>query len=1194
MGKNCRVIQTAFLAAAVCAAVLCFVLASCGGGGSSPELVPAGAMSTGAGLTPAIDADALAVPEEVDPGLWAQLTAELKSASAGLRHTGPPLNAVNQVTDLVLAEADEGGYLLSWGYLNTGDYNCDGLVNASDMTPVGIYYGRSVAGPDWQAAQAADGNGDGTIGLGDITTIGQNYGNKVAGYLLEVSETPEDAESWVEVTRVAIGDSEVADKLPNPRFIVSLDSFSYDGYYRATPYRVMTGWIERGIDGAPVLLAEDKRGHWWMEGGDNHHSSYASLPGPLTNHLWWSVEIGGDGKSGPVLDSQGRIYVGGEAGLYMVEPDGSSFQCYTTPEPVETTPALAHDGTVYFGCLNGNLYALGPDRLLKWIFHASSPLTNSPAIADDGTVWFADEAGMIYALAPDGTVVFEEYGSSAIECSPAIDADGWACFSGTSSLIHYPYPGLEVYLRFDWPVLAQLPYYAEGNDYGGVGMVVNEFFLTRFSDHFSAVPKAFLETHDYDACIDFPVEQELLTTPPMLSPDGGIHVIDTLGLLAKYSVPGAEDNWAVLDRRAVKQAHHGAYRATLDCTDRVFITSTADYFTHGFLYVLNPDGSMNWEMKTNSRTQPLIASGNSVLVVTRDGLLEAYGGSYSGAFPWSVSQLELSPGCTTMELTWTSSNGADRYEVFRDGGENPVHVVDRWQNNKSESLTWKDEGLTPGTVYSYQVLGSNSIGTGLPSLTVEAETRLLRPAEFTASQGIYPDRIELAWEPSVNATGYRIWRDRNQGNPDPVAVVGLVESWVDTEILDWDNHHYSIEAFSESTTSDSSTALGCIARGTGDTGAGNWQMTGGDIGHRRLAQMNGPGIASLGWQQDIEYDHLRSFGDIDSEPLFGDSGAIYLANKGNYNFTLIALNPDGTLRWSAPSNCQYPAILDDGAVVTSNGSRFIVYNPDGTERLESETHGLDYYLVTPSGNLVGTYRSTIYSLTPAGEIEWQYEFTEDRRRPYRAIVVSDGIYMIEGHDYTAEPYPGPGSVPVNHEENIVALNLDGTLKWSSPDMQNQGRLALGNPGMLFACFDDALHALNTSDGSIIWSYPLTGDLAVNAAGQVVCAGDDELVVLNPDGSLAWSYLPPESFSCSYPIVDAAGTVFFNEVNYGEPDVDDTINRLVALDSTGNYAWDYEQTGCSGHAIKSIRDDGALLWYTKNGEDDVPTLTLIEP
>jgi len=124
------------------------------------------------------------VPGGVDPALWGELTAELArvvaqgGSSQIVQH--PPIGDRNQVDDLELVD-DGSSQRLEWTYVNVGDYDQNGEVGVSDLTPIGLYFNKGIDDPLWSAARLADGNGDGLITVSDITPIGQNFLSWVAG-----------------------------------------------------------------------------------------------------------------------------------------------------------------------------------------------------------------------------------------------------------------------------------------------------------------------------------------------------------------------------------------------------------------------------------------------------------------------------------------------------------------------------------------------------------------------------------------------------------------------------------------------------------------------------------------------------------------------------------------------------------------------------------------------------------------------------------------------------------------------------------------------------------------------------------------------------------------------------------------------------------------------------------------------------
>jgi len=71
---------------------------------------------------------------------------------------------------------------------------------------------------------------------------------------------------------------------------------------------------------------------------------------------------------------------------------------YETGDDVSSSPAIAPDGTVYFGSEDGYLYALYPDGTLKRRYYYIGLVRSSPAIAEDGTVYVGSDDGNLYAL----------------------------------------------------------------------------------------------------------------------------------------------------------------------------------------------------------------------------------------------------------------------------------------------------------------------------------------------------------------------------------------------------------------------------------------------------------------------------------------------------------------------------------------------------------------------------------------------------------------------------------------------------------------------------------------------------------------------------------------------------------------------------------------------------------------------------
>jgi outer membrane protein assembly factor BamB len=91
------------------------------------------------------------------------------------------------------------------------------------------------------------------------------------------------------------------------------------------------------------------------------------------------------------------------------------------------SPAVANDGTIYFGDSTGFFYAVNPNCSLKWkteIDDALGKFGSSVAIAPNGTIYLAGKYGSrICALNPNGTVKWKSW-SPEVDTSITIDGDG--------------------------------------------------------------------------------------------------------------------------------------------------------------------------------------------------------------------------------------------------------------------------------------------------------------------------------------------------------------------------------------------------------------------------------------------------------------------------------------------------------------------------------------------------------------------------------------------------------------------------------------------------------------------------------------------------------------------------------------------------------------------------------------------------
>lgn len=127
----------------------------------------------------------------------------------------------------------------------------------------------------------------------------------------------------------------------------------------------------------------------------------------------WSFQTGdanGEIISSPALADDGTIYFGtwinsGTSGrFWALNPDGSNKWNYKPSWGVSGSPAVGDDGTVYFGTGDSNFWALYPNGDFKWVVSIGFGVGSSPAIADDGTLYISAHYGGLYSISPSGSI----------------------------------------------------------------------------------------------------------------------------------------------------------------------------------------------------------------------------------------------------------------------------------------------------------------------------------------------------------------------------------------------------------------------------------------------------------------------------------------------------------------------------------------------------------------------------------------------------------------------------------------------------------------------------------------------------------------------------------------------------------------------------------------------------------------------
>ena len=121
----------------------------------------------------------------------------------------------------------------------------------------------------------------------------------------------------------------------------------------------------------------------------------------IRDRVKWTVATDYDVDSSPAIAADGTVYVGSQDyKLYAITPAGQVKWTVTTGAQVFSSPAIAADGTVYVGSNDGKLYAITAAGQVKWTVTTDGYVQSSPAIAADGTVYVGSNDCKLYAVTP--------------------------------------------------------------------------------------------------------------------------------------------------------------------------------------------------------------------------------------------------------------------------------------------------------------------------------------------------------------------------------------------------------------------------------------------------------------------------------------------------------------------------------------------------------------------------------------------------------------------------------------------------------------------------------------------------------------------------------------------------------------------------------------------------------------------------
>ncbi len=585
-----------------------------------------------------------------------------------------------------------------------------------------------------------------------------------------------------------------------------------------------------------------------------------------------------------------------------------------------------------------------------------------------------------------------------------------------------------------------------------------------------------------------------------------------------------------------------------------------------------------------------------------------------------------------VRIDWTAVEGAEGYSVLRadtiDGAKIELASTD------SETFTYNDYDvvLEKGYYYWIQSSGEDIVGPlGGPDAGLALE---LEPLQVIATDGDYPDRVELIWGESDAPLleYYSVYRDTDEveGGEEFLGSVTPPEHACTDYTAPWDEpRFYFVRPFTGS---------------EGDPGTGNW-------GHRGLAvpgnvtatQGTFAGKVVVSWDavnQATRYRVYRGASAGDPSPQYlGEVPAPAMSYQNptaqwdvHYFYSVLALHtgPD-----DEASDLSEPAEGWRGTGIPENVSA-----TDGTKKasvnvswnaVSQATHYRVYRSETendPTPTLLNTVsapatgytdnaaaHNTLYwycvsalykgdegaksaddsgyrGLSPPLNVQASDDLEDTIEITWSSVTGATGYIICRSETDTgtyteigtddASPYlDGPFTPPVIYWYKLKATNSLATSAFSNADEGSVGGDLRGDWWMFGRepTHNRRSPYVGAQTNSLKWRHPI-GDFvksspAIGADGTVYVGNDCDLSAIRPDGTLKWEYQTEDQVDSS-PAVGEDGTVYVRSWD----------GYLYAIKPDGSLDWRCQTGEATGNWVDSsptIGEDGTIYVGSFDGD-----------
>jgi len=504
--------------------------------------------------------------------------------------------------------------------------------------------------------------------------------------------------------------------------------------------------------------------------------------------LPWSLYLTNGIDASPAIGPDGTIYIASTANqFFALDPVLGGIKWSTnlgngSDYDITSSAAVAANGSaVYFGSLDGTLYALSNNGAVLWSTNLGAPIYSSPAVsASDGTVYAATYPYLspsLFAVNPlTGATewsfqtddwLYGGHGGSEIDSSPAIGPDCTIYFLAASGDLYAVSTNGTLQWFFPLPAgssPASSPAIGEdGTIYVGSG----DGYLYAIS------PSGTLDWI-FDTSFDTGGSGWSIQSSPAIGGDGTVYVASTYCTL--YAVTNGILKWAFTNLDGQPFVSSPAVAA--DGT--VYIGSEDNY-----VYAIT-NGAVKWKVQTGDQvvSSPAIAANGAVYIGSEDGYVYALPGSaalassawpmfrhdavHSGATPNPTCSAGASLVAFPNNPSFPSPGQFGFYVSGTPGttwGISASSNLAAWElignvflDSTSGNGSFTDTNVAGVTTRFYEADSGNSCSQiiGFVNLTNPPGTNLIANQFYQVNDGDYPQNTANGWLDFMGYNGFSL------------------------------------------------------------------------------------------------------------------------------------------------------------------------------------------------------------------------------------------------------------------------------------------------------------------------------------------------------------------------------------------------------------------------------------------------------